>query len=179
MPCRRPPPPRARARVLAPVLPLLALVGACEGGLGTPQRVSVPADSAAGETAFRLAGPGGAALVVPVYLDGKGPFDLILDTGATLTCVDEALARELGLRERVGAIGGAVGVGGAGRVRLYALDSLRLGATSAAGLTVCAIDLGGLAAVSPGTRGLLGLNFLKSFRVTLDFERAVVRLEAP
>jgi len=141
--------------------------------------VRAPADSAAGELPFRLEGPGGAALVVSAYLGGRGPYDLILDTGATFTCVDDALARELGLRERAGAIGAGVGVGGAGRVRLYALDSIRVGAATAIDLTVCGLDLAALRAVSPDTRGLLGLNFLKSFRVALDFERRVVRLESP
>jgi predicted aspartyl protease len=166
--------------VAASLAALLAapLAGGCER-LGTPARSTAPPDSAAGETAFRLAGPGGAALVVPVRLNGRGPYDLILDTGATFTCVDDTLARELGLRERRDAIGAGVGVGGAGRVRLYRLDSLRVGGASAEGITVCGLDLAGLAKVSPGTRGLLGLNFLKSYRVTLDFKREVVRLETP
>ena len=36
-----------------------------------------------------------------------------------------------------------------------------------------------LRAIGPEVRGLLGLNFLRSFRVTLDFEREVLRLTQP
>jgi hypothetical protein len=41
------------------------------------------------------------------------------------------------------------------------------------------MDLRALRPVDPAVRGLLGLNFLRSFRVTLDFEREVLRLAAP
>ena len=86
---------------------------------------------------------------------------------------------ELALPERRIAVGTAVGVGGTGGVRLFGADSLRVGAASARGITVCALDLRALRAVGPEVRGLLGLNFLRSFRVTLDFEREVLRLTRP
>ena len=165
-----------------PVRPLLtaalgAWLAACDPGAAA--RVQAPADSAAGEVAFELAGPGGAALIVPVYLNGEGPFDFVLDTGATYTCVDQALAARLGLRERRGQIAVGAGVGGAGRVRLVAVDSMRVGAASASGLTACVIDLQALRSIGSGAQGLVGLNFLKSFRVTLDFQRNVVALRVP
>src|SRR5215510_9417073 len=71
-------------------------------------------DSAGGEVEFDLAGPGGAVLVVPVYLNGTGPYDFVLDTGATLTCVDQKLAAQLGLPSRFGRMGIGAGVGGTG-----------------------------------------------------------------
>ena len=138
-----------------------------------------PADSAAGETAFQLAGAGGAAMVVPVFINGRGPIDLILDTGATITCVDTSLARELALPEQRLTVGTAIGVGGVGRVRLHRVDSLRVAGAVARRLNVCSMDLSGMRAVAPSVRGLLGLNVLKPFRVTIDFRRSVVRLEAP
>jgi hypothetical protein len=41
------------------------------------------------------------------------------------------------------------------------------------------IDLQPLRSIGSGAQGLVGLNFLKSFRVTLDFQRNVVALQAP
>jgi predicted aspartyl protease len=134
------------------------------------------ADTATGEVAFRLVGPGGAALVVPAYINGHGPVNLILDTGATLTCVDTALARTLRLPERRLTLGMAVGIGGAGRVSLHSVDSVRVGGALVRALTVCAVDLRDLRALGGDVRGLLGLNVLRNFRVTLDFEREVLRL---
>ena len=137
---------------------------------------SAPADSAAGELPFRWAGPGDAAMVVPVRINGGEPVDLIFDTGATLPCVDSALATRLALPERRAMIGAAVGIGGAGRVRLHAADSLQLGGSVVRDLTVCSMDLQALRAIGPEVHGLLGLNVLRSFRVTIDFEREILRL---
>jgi len=152
----------------------LLVVTSCDAG--APARVQAPADSAAGEVDFTLAGPGGAALVVPVFINGEGPFDFVLDTGATFTCIDNALAERLGLREQTGQVAIGAGVGGAGRVRLVRVDSLRIGAASAERMTACVLDLQALQSIGTGVHGLVGLNFLKSFHVTLDFERNVVGL---
>lgn len=155
---------------------LLALATACRQP-GTPARVEAPADSAAGEIAFELAGPGGAALMVPVYLNGQGPFDFVLDTGATLTCVDDAVAQRLQLPRARGLVGVGAGAGGTGQMRLVRLDSLRLGGARAEDLTVCALDLAHTGQVGLEIDGLVGLNFLRAFRVTLDFQRAVLHLQ--
>jgi predicted aspartyl protease len=136
-------------------------------------------DSTAGEVAFELAGPGGVALIVPVYLNGAGPFQLVLDTGATITCVDDGIAQRLELPERRGQIGYGAGVGATGRVRLVGLDSIRVGGAVATDITACVLDLAQLKAVSPRVDGLLGLNFLRAYRVTLDFERSVLMLQRP
>jgi Aspartyl protease len=157
---------------------LAAASGAACADAG-PADVTPPADSASGELGFRLAGPGGAAVVVPVYINGQGPIDLILDTGATLTCVDSSLTRELSLPEQRLTIGAAVGVGGTGRVRLHRVDSLRVAGSTTRQLSVCAMDLSAMKIVAPSVRGLLGLNVLRQFTVTLDFERNVLRLVAP
>ncbi len=174
---------QSQSRTLGRLLTIVAGV-AIAGSTGCPDPYrpassAAAADSAAGEVGFQWAGPGGAALIVPAQINGRGPVDLILDTGATLTCVDTSLAREFALPERRAVLGTAVGIRGAGRVRLHAVDSLRIGSAVARGLTVCAMDLRALRPVGPEVRGLLGLNVLRSFRVTLDFEREVLRLAPP
>jgi predicted aspartyl protease len=70
-----------------------------------------------------------------------------------------------------------VGVGGAGRLRLATVDSLRLGGTRAEDVPVCVLDLSQTSLLGTEIHGLLGLNVLKEFRVTIDFERRVVRLQ--
>ena len=143
----------------------------------SPSRIQMPADSAAGEVAFDLVGPTDAALVVPVHVNGAGPFDFILDTGATITCVSDSTAIDLGLVEQPTSGGVGVGVGGTGRLRLARVDSLRLGEARAYDLPVCLLDLSQTRVLGTEVHGLLGLNFLKPYRVTLDFDRRIVRLE--
>ena len=145
----------------------------------SPGEVRLPADSAAGEVALRLAGPSGAALVVPVLINGEGPFDFVLDTGATITCVDQALADSLGLEPLSGAVGIGAGATQTGRLRLVEIDSLQVGAAAATGLPGCTLDLSHVQELGFDAAGLLGLNFLRSFRVTIDFDRSVVILQDP
>jgi predicted aspartyl protease len=146
---------------------------------GQPAHVQAPADTAAGEVVMQLVGANDAALIVPVHINGQGPYDLVLDTGATFTCVTPDVAEELGLSEVRGAVGYGAGVHGAGRVAIVRMDSLRVGAAVAHGMSGCVIDLGALETVGTRVQGLLGLNFLREFDVRLDFGRNVLTLTAP
>lgn len=170
-----------RVRAQAAAALLLALV-ACVG-TGAPDRTEVTGDTAGanGEgVPIRLAGPGGAALLVPVRVNGQGPYEFVLDTGATLTCVDASLADSLGLPRARGQVGFGAGVQGSpGSMRMVEIDSLAVGDARAEGLTGCAIDLAQIRSMGIEARGLLGLNFLTSFRVTLDFAADRLTLAAP
>lgn len=164
---------------MKPAIPILLLTAlaatGCEGAL--PGRVAVQADTAAGEVPLRVAGRGGAVLLVGVQINGAGPYNLVLDTGATLTCIDERLARELALPRKTGAVGLGAGVGGSGRVALVQVDSIRVGSSTVTNLTACVLDLRHLRDLGAGgVNGLLGLNFLSTFHVTLDFEQRLMTL---
>lgn len=159
------------------VLSCLVLLSACADP--GPERVEVPTDPGAGEIAFGMAGPGGAALIVPVHINGHGPYDFVLDTGATITCVDDALASVLRLPDVRGVSGTAASVGGQSAVRLVSVDSMKIGEVRALGLQACVVDLEHLGGMGLDLDGLVGLNVLSRFRVTLDFERNVLTLEEP
>lgn len=163
-------------RLKTPFVLVAALVAVgCEGAM--PGRVSVQADTAAGEVPLRMAGRGSAVLMVAAHINGTGPYNLVLDTGATLTCVDEQLARELQLPRKTGAVGVGAGVGGSGSVELVQVDSVRLGGSTVRNLTACVLDLRHLRDLGAGgVSGLLGLNFLTVFHVTLDFEQRLMTL---
>jgi predicted aspartyl protease len=147
--------------------------------LEMPEKAAQPRATSPGEVAFRLAGPGGAALLVPVTINGQGPFNFVLDTGATFTCIDRQLVDQLGLPRRPGQVGVGVGIGSSGRVEIVTVDSLQVGSATGDQMMACAIDLTELQNLGVEIDGLLGLNFLKAFQVTLDFEREVLRLDEP
>jgi predicted aspartyl protease len=71
------------------VLPVLGILFAVSGPAGTaslePHRDSL---------AFRSSRPG--EIVVPVTVNGTGPFPFLLDTGSSHTAVSSSLARQLG-----------------------------------------------------------------------------------
>jgi predicted aspartyl protease len=140
---------------------------------------TVPAQVGPGEVAFELAGPGGAAIVVPIRLNGEGPFNFVVDTGATFTCVDQELAERLKLPDKAGTIGFGAGLGGAGALRVVEIDAVEVGSARATNLTAAVIDLENIKGAGLDVHGLLGLNFLQSYRVTFDFERKVLELKQP
>jgi predicted aspartyl protease len=158
------------------MLLLFAAAAGCQQ-TGAPARVQAPPDSAAGEIALEFAGRGDAAILVPVHVNGEGPFRLVLDTGATLTCLDQEVAQRLELPQARGVVGVGAGVGGSGQMSLVRIDSVRVGAARAEGMTGCALDLRHTDAVGLDIDGLLGLDFLRAFRVTIDFEREVLLLQ--
>ena len=151
------------------------LICACTGP-GAPETVEAPADSAAGEVDFEYAGPAETAIVVPVHINGRGPYDFVLDTGATMTCVDTALRNELQLPEDRGRITMGAGIGESGRVQMVSIDSFRVGGARATDMPTCVLDFAHFRTLGVDMHGLIGLNFLKEFRVTVDFERRVIGL---
>lgn len=152
------------------LLPLLLPAVACVDA-GAPERAEVSTEDGEAGVPIRFAGPGDAALLVPVRINGEGPYDFVLDTGATLTCVDGDLADSLQLPEARGRIGIGTGIGGpSGSMRMIRIDSVSVGDARAEALTGCALDLGQFREMGLEVRGLLGLNFLTSFRIVLDFE---------
>ncbi|HEX6941165.1 MAG TPA: retropepsin-like aspartic protease [Longimicrobiales bacterium] len=142
----------------------------------TAGRAAAPADTAAGEVPLRLVGPNDAALVVPVHIDGTGPYDFVFDTGSTLTCIDPELAGRLGLEEQPVGPGVGIGAGGAERLSVVAVDSIRIGRAVVTDVLACVIDLEIARRFGLDVHGLVGLNFMKPFRITIDFGRGVIRI---
>jgi predicted aspartyl protease len=157
---------------------LLLTLASCQLG-GEPATTHAPADTTAGEVQLQFVGTGEAALVAPVYINGAGPFNLVLDTGATYTCVTTELAEQLNLPDQRGAVGIGTGVHATARVRIIRFDSVRVGAAIAHSMPGCVLDLTALETVGTSVDGLLGLNYLRAFDVGLDFQRNVLTLTAP
>ncbi|HET9440992.1 MAG TPA: retropepsin-like aspartic protease [Longimicrobiales bacterium] len=150
------------------------LVAGCD--LAAPARVQAPADSAAGEVGFHLAAPNEAAILVPVQINGRPEVDFVLDTGATFTCIDISLAREWNLPDQDEVGGIAIGAMNVGRIETVQIDSLRIGNATVYDIAACKLDLEALRK-GFGAHGLIGLNFLKSFDMAVDFDRNILRLQ--
>jgi predicted aspartyl protease len=158
------------------------LLGLLALGCSLPSAVSPgsPSETAPGEVSFTLAGPNEAALIVSVKINGKGPYDFVLDTGATFTCVDQQLAEELKLPAWSGPLGTVLITPGEGQMGFVKIDKLELGDTaSASELVACKLDLNRMQPPGFGIKGLVGLNFLKNYRLTIDFQRNTLRLDKP
>jgi predicted aspartyl protease len=50
--------------------------------------------------ALQVSSPDNPLLLVPVTVNGRGPYDFVVDTGASHVVIDTALADELGLQRQ-------------------------------------------------------------------------------
>ena len=116
-------------------------------------------------------------IIVPVKLNGKGPFRFVLDTGASGSVVTPKAAKALGLHGSGTAK--AIGAGGSTDVMLTRLDSLELGGEKVTGLTLAIDEMKDVSAVVPNLDGIVGYDFLRRFVLEIDYPASTLRLHAP
>jgi predicted aspartyl protease len=129
------------------------------------------------EVPFRLVGKEQPLLLVPTFVNGTGPYAFMLDTGAVQTLISVQLADSLAIEEQ--AIEGveAIGVGGKVSILLSTLQSLAVGNAVLERLSVMVADLRTLSKVIGTTiEGVLGHDYLKHFRVTIDYHQKTLCL---
>jgi len=127
---------------------------------------------------FRLAGDAQPLILLPTRVNGAGPFDFILDTGAGTSLLSTELAQQLNIK----VLGTKEGqsAGGKVSVSLAKVESLALGQAKIEEVEVGIVDLGHIGKTI-GTKidGDVGYNFLKHFRVTIDYQTGEIRFDDP
>jgi predicted aspartyl protease len=123
-----------------------------------------------------VSGPRGEVLaLVPVYINGQGPFGFALDTGASESVVDTGIVQRLNLPV-VGSAGEATGVGGMVSAKLVRVDSWRVGDVNLPQKNIAAINLPG-PNTQRGLQGLLGSDVLSNYgEITVNYDRGVLIL---
>jgi hypothetical protein len=114
-------------------------------------------------------------IIVPVSINGSGPYDFMLDTGCSKTIVDQKLADELGLprvSEKT-----VVGMLASVRTAVVHVNSLSVAGAAVPGGDVFSTDQP--ATVSSRVRGVLGEDFLQNFDLLIDYRHQSIRLESP
>jgi predicted aspartyl protease len=127
---------------------------------------------------FRLAGGAQPLILLPVAVNDEGPFDFILDTGAGTSLLSTELAKQLDVKI-IGAKE-AQSAGGTVSVSLGRVDSLAVGETRLPDIDVGIVDLSHIGkTIGARIDGDLGYNFLKHFRITIDYRNLEIRFEDP
>lgn len=173
--------PQAGARLLAIVAAFGALavvVGACSLTAGSTSGNNGFSSNTGSVTTGKgqttqvkiLRGGGGTAMIlVPVTIDGQGPYEFALDTGAGITLIDTQLADNLHLPV-TGNSAQVAGVGGTQDVTPVHVDAWNAGTIA---LPAANIGRTGLASFKQGSgvRGLLGSDILSSFgKITINYD---------
>jgi len=112
-------------------------------------------------------------MIVPAMVNGAGPFNFLLDTGATHTVIDPALARQLQLLM----IGEAslTTVSDVRQDQLVRLKSVRVGNSEVSELGAVIDKLDQVKLKAPGIRGVLGEDFLSNFDFLIDYPHKILR----
>ena len=100
----------------------------------------------------------------PVYINGRGPFRLVLDTGANRSAVTQSLAARIGAPLVNSGKIRVLGVTGASVVPTIRVDSMEVG-----DLWLGGRDLAIVQDVFGGAEGVLGADGLEDKRISIDF----------
>ena len=118
---------------------------------------------------------------VETQLDGANMVNAILDSGASSTAVSMAAVDRLKMRDRVikGQYANVVGAAGiANNVEMLFLRDCRVAELGQTNLRALILDFDAINETSGFEQsGILGGDFLRHFRVTIDFPRTQVRLQ--
>lgn len=120
---------------------------------------------------------GSTILMVPVFFGDAGPFQFILDTGASRTVIEPGLVDELGLSRGSDAAGTGIG-GGEFNASTVEVERWRVGDVDLQPRTIVTTDLPSVPAQGPQFRGLLGSDVLAGFGVVeIDYDEQVLTLQ--
>lgn len=116
------------------------------------------------------------AVLVPVGINGQGPFTLLLDTGSSHTTVSSELVDRLALpvvaKARVSTPTGV-------QIRpVVRLEHMAIGSASLAGLMPSVVSRAQLRGMESGVDGVIGQDYLAAFNYTLDYRRKRLRWTA-
>lgn len=147
-------------------LPLVALPLLCAALLAGPvssQPAAPPVPDEA-ETVIGTEEDRSDRMTVPVMIGGRGPFNFVVDTGAERTVIARELASDLaldpGARARVHSM-----------TEVSLIETVLIPDLEVGGRNVQRIHAPALARRNLGAEGMLGVDSLKSQRVSFDFDR--------
>jgi len=113
--------------------------------------------------------------LVPVTIDGKGPFTFAIDTGASQSLVDSSVASKLGVPATANRHSVA-GITNVTNVKTLVVNRWSVGGVKLPPTTVVETNLP-FGNASGGVQGLLGSDMLSQFDViTIDYAHQLLRL---
>ncbi len=122
---------------------------------------------------FYVTNPERPIIIVKGTINQKGPFNFIFDTGASMTVIEKQTAIELGLCEKASTTREAHGAGGALSSSMVTVKSMKVGNTEARDIQAGVLDLSNLTKSDCIEKfaGIIGYNFMKDYRVTIDYPK--------
>ncbi|HZZ32335.1 MAG TPA: retroviral-like aspartic protease family protein [Phenylobacterium sp.] len=152
----------SRRQAAAGLLALPAIGVPLSRALAQSAAQALPGDAAEPPTQFDAAHDAYGHMLAPVTINGQGPFNFLMDTGANTSCISRDLAQRLMLAATEPArIHTVVGVRERPRV---IIDRLQVGERSRKAVRAATLPL------SDGLDGVLGVDWLDGQRLVLAFK---------
>lgn len=126
---------------------------------------------------FRIAHPAKPLMLLEASVNGAGPFQFALDTGTSTTLISPELAQRFSIRSE--SVPGMTGAGGAVQARAGMVESLAIESAAIANVQVMVADVLMMLGQAIGARldGIIGYNYLKEFKTTIDYPNEILHLE--
>jgi hypothetical protein len=151
---------------------LIATFAACAL---VPIAAAVPAPKPATAVPMR---PYGTQPAVHVFVNGRGPYLFLVDTGASgLARIDASVAKELALPDRGNESASGATRGAPVAIRRVAVASLRVGDREYRNLEPLSRSYNVPGEYVPDIGGILALNLFEGQLLTIDFPRNEIRVE--
>lgn len=128
------------------------------------------------EVKFRLVNSETPLILVPVYINGKGPYEFILDTGASHSIVSNELAKTLDIKEQqpLEGIGWDVDI----KITVGEINSFGIGKAI---IEKQEISIGSSQdlenAVGEKISGIVGYDYFKYFTLTINYPKSVLTIK--
>jgi hypothetical protein len=142
--------------------------------LATPLLAQVPEAAKSVRVPFTLLPS--RHMMLEVKVNGKGPFNLIFDTGAPLNLVNNKLAKEVGIGKK--SSGGLFGGGLLGGMSQVEMSKLQVGDVTAEKLPAVVMDHPTVKAISDAFEsehgridGIVGFPFFGRYSTTVDYQK--------
>lgn len=116
----------------------------------------------------------GGWFTVSAVVNGRGPFDFVIDTGATQSLVFESLHANLAFPSAGAPPQKVLGIASAGAFPTYRIDEIAVGAARLENLTT--VILPNWINRDRAPQGVLGLDFLERYFCVFDVKRKELRL---
>jgi clan AA aspartic protease (TIGR02281 family) len=127
---------------------------------------------------FNLAAADKPIIIVKAEVNGSGPFDFAVDTGACLTAISEQTARKLGISDKTSTSKECHSCCGDIKASEVIVESVRVGTAEAREIHVTVMDLSAISkAMGAELEGIVGYNFMKDYRVLIDYRRQEISFE--
>ncbi|MGH7853601.1 MAG: aspartyl protease family protein [Candidatus Binatia bacterium] len=135
--------------------------------------VQIPTSSAAAAAKNAVVIPvtlSRGAIIVPVTFNGSVTANLLLDTGASMTMISRRLASNLALPAITSGL--FSGIGGTINAQIARVESIKVGDAEVGGMPISIHDISRF----PRFEGLLGMDFLSRFHVSVDSAKQLLVL---